>query len=84
MAATSQNLKDFFALSGNNPAVTDGQLQSVSDWLTDNLGLNNVVDVLGVPTLPPPADADDLVDYFYRHVREQVLNYKRRTTTVTF
>lgn len=72
MAATNQNLKDFFALSGNNPALTNAQLTDLSDWLTDHNGLS------------VPADVDDIVDYLYDTLRQQVISYKRRTISVTF
>lgn len=72
MPATNQDLKDFFAFTGNNPAVTNGQLQSVSDWLTEHKGLET------------PADADDLVDFLYESLRQQVVSFKRQNTVVTF
>ncbi len=71
MAATSQDLKDFFALSGNNPPVTDAQLDKVQDWLDDVRGLTN-------------STPDDLVDYIYQAIKEQVLAHQRRTQSVTF
>ena len=72
MAATSQNLKDFFALTGDNPTVTNAQLQSVSDWLTEALGLDSA------------AGADDLVNYIYDMLAQQVVAYKRRHAATAF
>lgn len=69
MPATNQNLIDFFALTGNNPSVTNQQLTDLSDWLTDHIGLD------------APADADDVVDYIYKTFREQVIAHKRAATT---
>ena len=72
MVAGNQDLKDFFALTGNNPAVTNGQLQSLSDWLTEHIGTDG------------PATADDFVDYVYQTIREQVVSHKRRTASLSF
>jgi hypothetical protein len=70
--ATNQTVKDFFASSGNNPEVSNTQLTKISDWLTEHKGLD------------APATADDLVDYIYQTLREQVLAHRRRTSIVTF
>jgi len=70
--ATNQDIKDFFALTGTNPAVTNAQLADVSAWLTQHRGLES------------PATAGDLVDYVYQTLREQVISHKRNTATVTF
>ncbi len=71
MAATPQDIKDFLALSGNNPAVTDDQLIRVRAWLSSAISKDN-------------PDSDDLVDYTYKTWKEQTLAYERRNTVVTF
>ena len=72
MASTNQNLKDFFALTGDNPSVTNSQLQDVGDWLTSHLNLDS------------PATTDDVINYVYSTFRDQVLAFKRRQTGVTW
>ena len=66
MAATNQAIKDFFALTGNNPVVTNSQLQDVSTWLDSQLGQTG-------------SDADDLLDFIYTTVRQYVTSHKRST-----
>jgi hypothetical protein len=66
MAATAKDIKDFFALSGNNPAVTNTQLVSLDAWLEDHTG---------------ETGADALIDYWYKTLREQVISHKRATST---
>ncbi len=70
--ASTQDLRDFFASSGNNPPVTNGQLAKLSAWLTEHMGLS------------APATADDFVDYVYNSAREQVVAHQRRMSNVTF
>lgn len=72
MAATNQDIKDFFALSGNNPAVTNPQLLRVQAWVRWQAGLNH------------DPDPDDLVDYLYSYVRDSVVEFEKRTAAVTF
>ncbi len=67
MAATNQNIKDFFALTGSNPPVTNDQLTDLADWLSS---------VTGEAT----PNADSVVDYIYKTFAEQVRAHKRRTT----
>ena len=69
--ATSQDLKDFFALTGNNPVVTDSQLLDVQAWLDHELGKTG-------------SDADALVDFIYRTIRTHVRTYKRQTFNPTW
>ena len=71
MAATAQNLKDFFALTGNNPAVTNDHLTQLSEWLQDVVGLDAL------------ATADEAVDYIFTTLKQQVKSHRRRTATVT-
>jgi len=71
MAATNQNIKDFFALTGNNPTVTNQQLLNVQKWLDDAEGLEN-------------SDANDLIDYLYESIKNQVISHKRAATIITF
>lgn len=68
MVQTVQGLKDFFDSTGHNPAVTNQQLLEVDDWLQAHTGIEN----------PTP---DDLVDYLYNMLREQVVSNKRRDIT---
>lgn len=67
MPQTVQGLKDFFDSTGTNPAVSNQQLNEVNDWLSAHTGIES----------PTP---DDLVDYFYTMLREQVVSHKRGTT----
>lgn len=60
MPATGQDIKDFFALSGNNAAVTNGQLVRVQTWM-NSIGVAN-------------SDGDDLVDHLYEYLKESVLH----------
>ena len=69
MPATAQNLKDFFALSGNNPPVTNAQLTALNDWLTD---------------MTDKSGADGLVDHVYETLKQQVISHKRRQQSITF
>ena len=70
MAATAQDIKDFFALSGNNPPVTNAQLVSLDDWLKGITGGDG--------------GADELVDYLYEMLRQQVISHKRATSAHTW
>ena len=71
MAATNQDIKDFFALSGNNPAVTNGQLATLAEWFTS------------ITSIASP-DADDFVDYLYDTLRQQVVAYTRTNTSINW
>jgi hypothetical protein len=71
MAATNQNIKDFFALTGNNPAVTNQQLTDTSVWLDSVIGGTG-------------STADDLVDFIYKTIKQQVVSYKRSIAEITF
>ena len=67
MAATAKDLKDFFALSGNNAPVTNAQLDDLAAWFSDHTGTEN----------PTP---DDFVDYVYETFRQQVVSHKKSTS----
>lgn len=71
MPATNQNVKDFFALSGNNPNITNAQLVKVADWLKATTGKETV-------------DADDVVDYLYADLRAKVTHWLKDRQAVTF
>ena len=66
MAATTQDLKDFFALAGHT--VTNAQLQSLAAWFTDHTDIEN-------PT------ADDFINHIHEMFRQQVVSHKRSTST---
>lgn len=68
MAQTVQGLKDFFDSTGNNPVITNQQLTELNSWFSSHTGIAN----------PTP---DDLVDFIYNMLREQVVNYKRGAMT---
>jgi len=68
--ATAQDIKDFFALTGNNPALTDAQLGLVQSWLSEQKG--------------SAAGPDDLIDAMFNTVKEQAVSFKRRTQSVDF
>ncbi len=73
MSATAQDLKDFFALTDNPDVepVTDDQLLAVEAWLEDHTGIEN----------PGP---DDLIDYLYTTLKQQVISHKRATSAHSF
>ncbi|KKN67782.1 hypothetical protein LCGC14_0458150 [marine sediment metagenome] len=71
MSATAQNIKDFFALTGNNPAVENNQLTALSAWFSDHTGIET----------PTP---DDFVDYIYTMFQQQVVSHKRATSAHTW
>lgn len=71
MPATAQDIIDFFALSGNNPTVTNAHLQRVGDWATAIYGIES----------PTP---DDLVDILFQFLRQNVISYERSLTEVVF
>lgn len=65
MAATNQDLKDFFALTGNNPAITNEQLTRLQDAMAAGF-----ID-------PPTIDADWLVDRIYEYLVGVVLEQEK-------
>jgi hypothetical protein len=75
MAATNQSIKDFFALSGNNPNVTNAQLVEVADWMKA---------VTSWEEGDPDPDADTLVDLLYADLRAKVTHWLRDQAVVTF
>lgn len=66
MAATTQDLKDFFALAGHT--VTNSQLQSLAAWFTSITGIEN----------PTP---DDFISHIHTTFEQQVISHKRSTST---
>lgn len=68
MPQTVQGLKDFFDSTGTNPPVTNSQLSDVDDWLAAHIGIET-------------ATPDNLVDFIYGMLREQVISHKRSQTT---
>ena len=81
MAATNDDIKNFFKLSGNNPNITNAQLVKIQDWMKavtswraeDEDGNSN-----------PPPDADALVDLLYRDLRYKVTTWLKDQKAVTF
>lgn len=71
MAATNQDLKDFFALSGNNRALTNVMLTQLSTWFTAHTGIES----------PTP---DDFIDYVFNTFEQQVKSHKRSTLNPTW
>ena len=71
MPATDQDIKDFFALTGNNPNFTNTRLAKVTDWLKATTGKDSV-------------DADDVVDYLFDELRAKVTHWLQDTAQVTF
>lgn len=71
MAATNDDLKAFFALSGNNAPVTNAQLTKLSAWFTDHTGKET----------PTP---DDFIDYIYTTFQQQVISHQRATSKPTW
>ena len=66
MVATNQDIRNFYALTGNNDPVTDSQFLVMRDWLAYTLRKDTV-------------DANDYVNWVYNMTRQEVTNYKRRT-----
>jgi len=60
MAATTQSIKDAFALSGNKPAITNARLIRLQVFVDNELG------VIG-------STADDFWDYVYEDLKARVL-----------
>ncbi len=71
MAATAQDLKDFFALTGNNPPITSDQLGALADWFTDHTGIE----------APTP---NNFIDFIYSTFDSQVRSHKRATAVFTW
>jgi len=71
MAQTVAGLKAFFDARDNVPAdfpaVTNQQLTEVDEWLTSVTGIES----------PTP---DDLVDFLYTMLKQQVVSHRRGTT----
>jgi hypothetical protein len=63
MAATVNNLKDFFALAGFT--ITNAHLQRLSDWLTAAQGFE---------TPPTP---DDFIKWLHGALKQRVLAHER-------
>ena len=66
MAATNQKIKDFFALSGNNPALTNAQIAKLATALGDRIHDDN-----------SDATPDELVDFIYQEVRNPTIYFNR-------
>ena len=75
MPATPNDLKNFFALSGNNPPVTNAQLTKLAVWLGEQIGKDPL---LG------PADADDFVDFVYQTTRQAIVHRQRAKSAQAF
>jgi len=78
MASTNENLKDFFALSGNNPTLTDAQLIKIRDWLDFAIGPKDEDGNSRTST------SDDLVDWLYQIVKSNTIKYSKQQTPITF
>ena len=72
MAATNQKIKDFFALSGNNPTVTAGQLTKLVD------AIGAAINEDGSPATP-----DQLVDYVYQELKNLAIYHDQDTEAAT-
>lgn len=72
MAASNQDLKNFFALSGNNPTMTNAKLTKLAAWLTLK------------KTAPVSATADDVVDHLYEYLDQQVRSDLKNKTVTTW
>ena len=72
MAATNQKIKDFFALTGNNPAVTAGQLTKVSEAIGATINEDG-----------SPATADQLVDYVYQELKNLAIYHNQDLEAAT-
>ncbi len=71
MTTTNKNLKDFFALTGNNPPVTNDQLTDLAAWLSSATG-------------EATPSADSVVDYIYKTFAEQVRAHKKSETVTSW
>ncbi len=75
MAATNDDIKNFFKLSGNNPNVTNAQLAKINDWMKA---------VTPQEEAGPDPNADTLVDLLYADLRAKVTHWLKDQQTVTF
>lgn len=78
MAATNNDLKSFFALTGNNPTLTAARLAKLNDWG------NAVIHPVDGDGNPRDVTADDLVDYIYADLERKVINWLKDEQTVAF
>ena len=69
MPASPQDIKDFFALTGSNPPVTNSQLLKLDAWLEDHTG---------------ESGSGALVDYLYTMLKQQAISHQRASQEVTF
>ena len=66
MAATSQDIKDFLALSGNNPNVSNTKMTRLKAALGAKINLDG-----------SPAEEDQLVDYVYQHLVDLTVRHEK-------
>ncbi len=66
MAATTQNLKDFFALSGNNPTVTNAKLARLAAALGARIHEDG-----------SEATSDELVDFVYQELKNLTIYHEQ-------
>ncbi len=64
MVATNQKIKDFFALTGNNPIVTNEQLTKLAEAVGARVNRDE-----------SPVDADGLVDFIYQELRDITIHH---------
>lgn len=75
MAATNDDIKNFFALSGNNPTITNARFAKISDWMKA---------VTGWEAGDPEPGAGTLVDLLYADLEGKVKHWLKDQQTVTF
>lgn len=78
MPATNNDIKNLFALTGNNPPLTAARLTKLADW---GQAVIHPVDDDGEPRGVTP---DDLVDYIYADLERKVKHWLKDEQVVTF
>ena len=66
MAANNTDIKNFFSLTGNNPAVTNGQLTRLAEALGARINDDG-----------SPASQDQLVDFVYQELKNLTIYYNQ-------
>ena len=72
MAVTNQDIKNFFARSGNNPAVTNPQLTRLAKALGARINEDG-----------SNATPDQLVDFMYQELKNMVIYHEQDVAATT-
>ena len=72
MAATNTDVKNFFALTGNNPNVTNAQLTRLAAAVGARVNQDGT-----------PADAGQLVDFIYQELKNITIYHEQDAAAST-